>query len=89
MAIDRGSNYEHRVKEKKKESSHSKKGNSIYCAYIEKKQMNCQKLTRDMRYMDKKYNLENKSICKQKAGKKKQEKIKKQNEETFLYNPNV
>ena len=42
-----------------------------------------------MRYMDKKYNLgKTKSICKQKAGKRKTRKNKKPKQKAFLYNPN-
>ena len=92
LAIDEGINYEHRVKRKtKKKAAIAKKGRFNILRIYRRNQTNgdCQKLTRDMRYMDKKYNLgKTKSICKQKAGKRKTRKNKKTKQKAFLYNPN-
>ena len=89
LAIDEGINYEHRVKRKtKKKAAIAKKGRFNILRIYRRNQTNgdCQKLTRDMRYMDKKYNLgKTKSICKQKAGK---ENKKNKKTKESLYNPN-
>ena len=96
LAIEEGINYEHRVKRKtKKKAAIAKKGRFNILRIYRRNQTNgdCQKLTRDMRYMDKKYNLgKTKDICTQKAGKRKQKKqtkknTKKNTKKAFLYNP--
>ena len=90
LAIDEGINYEKRVNKKtKKQAAIAKKGRFNILRIYRRNQTNgdCQKLTTDMRYMDKKYGLgKTKSICKKKksGGGKKTRRNKKQ----FLFNPN-
>ena len=97
LAINEGVRYEMKHKNKtRKQAAIAKKGRfNILRIYRRNNNIkDCNKITRDMRYMDKKYNLgKTKNICgktkknflksSQKGGKRKR-KTKKQ----FLYNPN-
>tara|TARA_X000000368_G_scaffold416263_1_gene409806 strand:+ start:1248 stop:1949 length:702 start_codon:yes stop_codon:yes gene_type:complete len=90
LAINEGINYENKKMNKSlKKAATAKKGRlnilRIYRRY--KKVDECNKITSDMRYIDKKYKLgKTKNICgtKAKKGGKKTKKTKKR----FLYNPN-
>ena len=72
LAIEEGINYEKRVNKKtKKKAAIAKKGRFNILRIYRRNQTNgdCQKLTTDMRYMDKKYGLgKTKSICKKQKG---------------------
>ena len=84
LAINEGINYEMKNRGlTKKRAAISKKGrfNILRIYRKNNKKDECRKLTRDMKYIDKKYNLgKTKNICK---GGGKQKKTKKR----FLYNP--
>ena len=92
LAINEGINYENKKMGKSlKKAATAKKGRlnilRIYRRY--RKIDECNKITRDMRYIDKKYKLgKTKNICgtKSKKGGKKNKKNK--TKKKFLYNPN-
>ena len=94
LAIHEGVNYEQKYKNKtKKQAAQAKKGRfNILRIYRRNKNVkDCNKITSDMRYMDKKYGLgTTKNICgktkKQKGGKRRKRKTRKKKQ--FLYNPN-
>ena len=93
LAINEGVRYEMKYKNRtQKQAATAKKGRfNILRIYRRNKNVkDCNKITRDMRYMDKKYKLgKTKNICgktkKQKGGKKKS---KRKTKKRFLYNPN-
>ena len=84
LAIDEGIRYEMKHKNKtQKKAAIAKKGRfNILRIYRRNKHIkDCNKITKDMRYIDKKYKLgKTKNICGQKGGRKTKKK--------FLYNPN-
>lgn len=84
LAINEGVQYEIKHKKKtKKQAAIAKKGRfNILRIYRRNNNIkDCNKITKDMLYMDKKYKLgKTKNICGQKGGKKTKKK--------FLYNPN-
>jgi len=94
LAINEGVRYEMKHKNKtRKQAAIAKKGRfNILRIYRRNNNVkDCNKITRDMRYMDKKYKLgKTKNICgktkkKQKGGKRKS---KRKTKKQFLYNPN-
>ena len=88
LAIHEGVNAESKKTGKtKKKAAIAKKGRfNILRIYRKKKKIKeCNIITHDMRYMDKKYGLgKTKNICGKKGGRRRTRKRKKQ----FLYNPN-
>ncbi len=86
MAINEGINYETKhTRRNRKQAAIAKKGrlNILRIYRRNKKNGQCNKITSDMRYIDRKYNLgKTKNIC-MKGGKRKTRKQKQ-----FLYNPN-
>ena len=95
LAINEGVRYEMKYKNRtKKQAATAKKGRfNILRIYRRNKNIkDCNKITRDMRYMDKKYKLgKTKNICgktKKNVSKKSQKGGKKKTKKQFLYNPN-
>lgn len=93
LAINEGVRYEMKYKNRtQKQAATAKKGrfNILRIYRRNKNKKDCNKITSDMRYMDKKYKLgKTTNICgktkKQKGGKKKS---KRKTKKRFLYNPN-
>lgn len=88
LAIHEGVNAESKKTGKtKKKAAIAKKGrfNILRIYRKNRKVKECNVITHDMKYMDRKYRLgKTKNICGKKGGKRRTRKIKKQ----FLYNPN-
>jgi hypothetical protein len=92
MAINEGVRYEMKTKNMPaKKAAIAKKGrfNILRIYRKNKNKKDCLKITKDMRYMDKKYGLGNTTnICNTlKSNKKKKKRNTRKNKKEFLYNP--
>jgi len=91
LAIEEGINREKNKTKSRREAAVAKKArfNVLRIYRKNKKPEECRKLTKDMRYIDKKYGLgETKDICKgQKGGREKKTIRKKSDKRDFLYHP--